>query len=157
MVPNVCSTWEPLQALASCTSLQWSVAASAQQGICKNLNSFWVSQAANPARSTQSQFSTAGLCWLLTCCSCSLGSPREETQGLASAVAQASSPLSPAVVFEWQQLRAVSCPQGPFGRWWRSCSSQPRVLAGLEYTGNAPHRGAASLLGRCFIIKNSGI
>lgn len=51
MVPNICSTWELLQALASCTSLHWSVAASAQQGIWENLNSFWVSQAADPAPS----------------------------------------------------------------------------------------------------------
>lgn len=67
--------------------------------------------------------SSAQQCLLLTCCSCSLGSPRTETQGLASA--QASSPLSPAVVFKWQQLRAAICPQGPYGCWWRSCSSQP--------------------------------
>lgn len=112
-IPNVCSTWEPLQALASCTSLHWSMAAG-------NLGK---SQQLLGLTMIPAQHSSAVLAF--TCCSWSLGSAREETQGRCSGFSSLVSCQGVGVA----AAQGCELPSGPLRFWWRSCSSQPYVLA----------------------------
>lgn len=117
MVPNPCSTWEPLQALASCTSLHWSIS---------------ISSAGNWGESQQLMGLTGcrsctltmipGLCWL------SPAAPGVwEVPGRIPGPGQCSGFLS---LVSCHGV-GVSCEllSGPLRFWWRGCSSLPCVLA----------------------------
>lgn len=129
MGPNICSTWEPLQALASCTSLHWSIS---------------IASAGNWGKSQQ-------LLGLSGCRSCTLtmtpSSAQQccagfhllllesgKCQGRIPGPGQCSGFLSLVSCHGAGVAAAQGCelPSGPLRLWWRSCSSQPCVLAALR-------------------------